>query len=127
MAPDAGDLERHREYLLLLARLHLDPRLHGKVDLSGVVQQTMLEAHQARPCATAWLRRALANNLTDEVRKLTAAARDVQRERSLEQALNASSVRIEAWLAAEQSSPSQRAMREEELSLLALALAQLAV
>ncbi|HEV8058852.1 MAG TPA: sigma-70 family RNA polymerase sigma factor [Gemmataceae bacterium] len=132
MDPHAADLERYRDYLHLLARLQLDPRLRGKVDLSGVVQQTMLEAHQALPtspaaCAepTAWLRRILANNMTDEVRKLTAAARDVQRERPLENALAASSARIVAWLAAEQSSPSQRVMREEGVSQLAAALAQL--
>jgi RNA polymerase sigma-70 factor (ECF subfamily) len=132
MASDPDDLERYRDYLHLLARLHLDSRLRGKVDLSGVVQQTMLDAYQARlrsPAAgegpKAWLRRILANNLTDEVRKVTAAARDVERERSLEQALNASSARIEGWLAAEQSSPSQRAVREEEVTHLAAALAQL--
>jgi RNA polymerase sigma-70 factor, ECF subfamily len=133
MDPGADNLERFRDYLHLLARLHLDPRLRGKVDLSGVVQQTLLEAYLARPQfpaagagpVPAWLRRILANNLTDEVRKLTAAARDVERERSLEQALNASSVRLAAWLAAEQSSPSQRAMHEEELAHLAVALAQL--
>src|SRR5581483_10149026 len=129
MAPNAADLERYRDYLNLLARLHLDARLRGKVDLSGVVQQTLLEAHQAPPASagssTAWLRRILVNNLTDEVRKVTAAVRDVERERSLEQALNASSVRIEGWLAAEQSSPSQRAIRDEEVVQLAAALAQL--
>src|SRR5438128_1566618 len=123
MAPDAGDLERYRDYLHLLARLQLDSRLRGKIDLSGVVQQTLLEAHQARRLGGAageaspivWLRRILANNLTDEVRKLTAAVRDVQRERSLEQALDTSSARLAAWLQAEQSSPSQHLQREEEL------------
>jgi diketogulonate reductase-like aldo/keto reductase len=29
MAPDADDLERYRDYLLLLARLHVDARLRG--------------------------------------------------------------------------------------------------
>jgi RNA polymerase sigma-70 factor (ECF subfamily) len=132
MAPQADDLERYRDELRLLARMHLDPRLRGKVDLSGVVQQTLLDAYLARsrgPAAgdeaRAWLRRILANNLTDEVRRLTAAVRDVEREGSLEQALNASSARIADWLAAEQSSPSQRAMREEDVSALAAALAQL--
>jgi RNA polymerase sigma-70 factor (ECF subfamily) len=132
MGPAAEDLERYRDYLLLLARLHVDARLCGKIDLSGVVQQTLLEAHQARhdgkadPApATAWLRRVLANNLTDEVRKLTAAVRDVERERSLDQALDASSARIAAWLQADQSSPSCHAQREEELARLAAALARL--
>src|SRR6516225_1184835 len=93
---DAGVLlEGFREYLMLLARLQLDPRLRGKVDLSGVLQQTLLEAHQAmdRFCEmppeqqAGWLRKALANNLTDEVRKLGAARRDVGREQSLERGI----------------------------------------
>src|SRR5215468_10146694 len=95
------DLERFRAYLSLLARMQMDTRLQGKIDLSGVVQQTLLEAHQTmgqlrqwdEPRQLAWLRRALANNLTDEVRKLGAAARDVGRERSLEEELEQSSVR----------------------------------
>jgi RNA polymerase sigma-70 factor (ECF subfamily) len=133
-APGQGrELECFREYLALLARLQLDPRLQGKVDLSGVVQQTLLEAHQAwdqfrrldEGQQTAWLRRALAHNLTDEVRKLGASARDVRRERSFEAALEESSARLEAYLASEESSPVQQAMRNEDLLRLAAALALL--
>jgi RNA polymerase sigma-70 factor, ECF subfamily len=136
MTPHAAardrQLERWRDYLCLLARVQVDPRLAGKIDLSGVVQQTLLEAFQ-QPVPpgragqeTPWLRRIiLANNLADALRKLHAGKRDIGRERSLEAALDASSARLEAWLAADRSSPSQRAEHNEQALQLASALARL--
>jgi RNA polymerase sigma-70 factor (ECF subfamily) len=125
--------ERFRSYLHVLARSQLEPQFRGKLDLSGVVQQTLLEAHQARERfqdqgeaqQTAWLRTILAHNLTDEMRKLGAAARDVVRERSLEASLESSAHRLGAMLAADQSSPSQQAARNEQVLRLAEALARL--
>jgi len=51
--------------------------------------------------------------------------RDVAREHSLEAVLDASSARLEAWLAVEQSSPSQQAQRNEQAVRLAEALDRL--
>ena len=126
-------LEAYRDYLRLLAQLHLDPRLRGKLDASDLAQEALLKAHQARGQfrwqseaeLAAWLRKILANTLANAVRDLARAKRDVALERSLEAGLTDSSSRLEAWLAAEQSSPSQQAERNEDLLRLAEALAEL--
>jgi RNA polymerase sigma-70 factor (ECF subfamily) len=127
------DLERQRAVLLLLARLQVGPAFRNRIDLSGIVQETLLEAHQARAQfnalepgqRAAWLRRALAHNLADEIRKLAAGKRDLRRDRSLEAVLEESVSRLEGWLAAQQSSPSERVQRQERAAELMQALAQL--
>jgi RNA polymerase sigma-70 factor (ECF subfamily) len=129
----AWELERFRDYLRLLARLQLDGRLQAKLDASDVVQQTLLQAHEhqdqfrGRTDAelVGWLRTILANTLAAAARRFGADARDLGRERVLQDSLAESSARLENWLAADQSSPSERVMRVEELVRLAGALAQL--
>jgi RNA polymerase sigma-70 factor (ECF subfamily) len=125
------DPERYRAYLLLLARQHAVSNLRGKIDPSGIVQQTLLEAHAAAEQLDAldsmrrlvWLRTALARNLADEAKRFRTGKRDVGRECSLD--VDASASRVEAWLAAQQSSPSQQVDRGEQLLRLADALSTL--
>jgi RNA polymerase sigma-70 factor, ECF subfamily len=132
-APPALALERFREYLLLIARLHTGGQYPAKFDASDIVQQTLLEAHCKREQfrgrtdaeLAAWLRQLLACTLADVRRGLGRARRDAGRERSLEAALDESSARLEQWLAAEQSSPSQRAQHNEQVIRLAECLATL--
>ena len=110
------ELERFRSYLRLLARLQLDPRLQTKLDASDIVQQTLLQAHEhlhqfrgkSEEELAGWLRTILANTLGAAMRRYLSEGRDLGRERSLQESLEQSSARIECWLAAEQSSPSER-------------------
>jgi len=126
-------VESFRSYLLLLARMQIESKLRPKLDASDVVQQTLLDAHRqldqfrgSTPAEMAgWLRGMLACNLADAVRMYSRRKRNVARERSLEAALDASSAQIGDWLAAQQSSPSQKAERTEDLLRLAKALAEL--
>jgi RNA polymerase sigma-70 factor (ECF subfamily) len=126
------ELAKYRPYLLLLARMSLDQGLQGKLDASDVVQHTLLEAHRKRAQfrgqsegeMAAWLRQMLAFAIADARRDLKRAKRDIARERSLEATLHGSSSRLEA-LAAQQSSPSQRAIRHEKMLCLAEGLLQL--
>jgi RNA polymerase sigma-70 factor (ECF subfamily) len=132
-AADHLRLDRFREYLRLLARVHLGEQVRAKLDPSDIVQQTLLEAHRKRSQfrgtteaeMAGWLRQLLACTLADAIRALGRAKRDAARERSLDEAIAQSSKHIHAWLAAEQSSPSQRASRHEEAVRLANALAKL--
>src|SRR5262249_55735458 len=61
----------------------------------------------------AWLRKILACQVARCVRDLHRDKRDANRERSLQAALDQSSQRLAAFLAAKDSSPSQRAQRNE--------------
>ncbi|MDG1895713.1 MAG: sigma-70 family RNA polymerase sigma factor [Fuerstiella sp.] len=113
-------VERYRQYLVMLADRQLDSRLRGKLDASDVVQQTLLEAHQNyeqfrgthEEEMIAWLRKILAHNLLDAVRGLRREKRDVDREQSIEAAI-------------EQSRPSQKLARQEEALQLEDTMAEL--
>lgn len=131
--PPGADLERYRGYLCALAQIELGRRLRSKVDPSDIVQQSLLEAHQdlaTRKGRTeaelvAWLRTILARNLLNTARDFAAQKRDLTRERSMTQQLANSSVRLERFLASEQTTPSQIVIRSEDAEKLATALAEL--
>ena len=95
--------ERWRPYLRMLARMQIESRFQAKIDASDIVQQTMLDAHQAQDQfrgnddddLRAWLRRILARNLADEVRKYRRDKRNAALEQSLNVALDESSAGFE--------------------------------
>lgn len=127
-------LEFYRDYLGLLARLQIGRRLQGKVDAADLVQDTFLEAHRhfaefrgtVEAELVCWLRQIMAGLLANLVRRYFGAQRrDVRLEQNLAEELDRSSRVLGQSLAADQSSPSQRAARREQAVLLADALARL--
>jgi RNA polymerase sigma-70 factor (ECF subfamily) len=124
----------YRNYLKLLARTGIDASLQGKADPSDVAQEALLKSFRnfgqfrGRTDAelAAWLRTILAHTLADLGRTYRGAeARNVARERSLEDLLGASSLALGRLLAGEGSSPSQQAQRRELAVVLADVLAEL--
>jgi RNA polymerase sigma-70 factor (ECF subfamily) len=124
-------LEQYRDYLRVLARAQLGPRLQGKLDPSDVVQEALLKAHAHRDEfrgtsdaeRRAWLRQILTNELFQAARRY--GRQSIDRERSLQAAMDESSARLEAWLVSRDSTPVARALREEQLLHLACGLARL--
>jgi RNA polymerase sigma-70 factor (ECF subfamily) len=127
------DLGKFVGYLNVLARTAVRPEQRGKLDPSDIVQQTLLEAHRSRALfrggtdgeLAAWLREILTRNIADALRALHRKKRDIARERSLDRAVEESSRRLEAWLIKDETSPSERAAREERVLRLAEVLASL--
>jgi RNA polymerase sigma-70 factor (ECF subfamily) len=126
--------ERYRDLVRIWAReLHLDPRLQRRFDGSDLTQETMLKAHdkigEFRGTTEAellkWLHTILLNQLRDQIEHEKAARRNFELEQALPEVVAESSARIDQWLAASQSSPSEQAERHEQELRLAAALAQL--
>jgi RNA polymerase sigma-70 factor (ECF subfamily) len=124
-------LKSYRSYLMLLARMGLDRSLKRKADPSDLVQETLLKAHggfgqfrgRTEAELAAWLRQILARNLADLARRFRQAeARQLARERSLEDLLDQSSQTLGRLLATEGNTPSASAERRELAVVLADAL-----
>jgi RNA polymerase sigma-70 factor (ECF subfamily) len=131
--PTNAIFARYRGYLKLAAAIGVDPRLRHKFDASDIVQETLFEAVRdwdryggsSEEERLAWLRRMLANNLLDGVRRFRAEKRDFGRERSLDGSVQATIRRLGDMLASDTSTPSCRAMREERDLQIADAVAAL--
>ncbi len=125
---------RYEPWLRLIARLEIDSRFQGKFSASDAVQQTMVEAWQnwdkfrgeGEFQRRAWLRQILAFQLAKLARLYAGTQkRDVSQEFSIDASLAQSSMRLANLLPANQSTPSEAAMANEQSLQLAAALEQL--
>jgi RNA polymerase sigma-70 factor (ECF subfamily) len=129
-SPVGQALERFRPYLRVLARGQIDPKLSGKLDPSDVVQDTLVRAIRAqseyRGSSDAelagWLRQILVHSLANSLRDFAREKRDTDREQAIRAGIEQSSFRLGAWLATDASSPSEQAVRNEDLIRLADAI-----
>ena len=125
-------LDRHRAYLEMIASMNFDRRLQGRLGASDDVQETMQEAYVQRDNfrgdntaqLAGWLRQILRNNMIDAARRHLRGKRAVNMERSVE-AMNRSSLRMDAVLAGNDTSPSEYLMRHEQLLTMAAAMEKL--
>ncbi len=128
----ADEFESFRSYLHILAESQLQARLKSKVDAADVVQQTLLQAYQARDQfrgttdaqRAAWLRTILGNVLCGLARDYSRQRRDVTREQSI-QAVEQSSLHLAQLLAAHTSTPSAAMHRQDRANALAQAMLKL--
>ena len=126
--------ERCRNYVSLLARVHIESWLQAKVDPSDLVQQTLLEAYrgldgfqgQTQGEWLAWLKQILKHNATDYIRRYKGTAkRRIQREVPMEMPRHGSSLfRIDPSDPGD--TPSQLVMQHENEIQLAEAVSRLA-
>jgi RNA polymerase sigma-70 factor (ECF subfamily) len=135
-APNVASIDRYRPLLRLQARqirLRLDAQLKGLWESSDLVQDAFCRAvakvDQFRGTTAGelvvWLQRILANIAKDKIKAAQRQKCDVGRLQALEQVVEDSSIRLDAFLAAQQSSPSERVARAEMLAQAAAAVEQL--
>jgi RNA polymerase sigma-70 factor (ECF subfamily) len=120
-------LVRYEPWLKLLAGMDIESRFQGKFSASDAVQQTLMEAwrdwdqFRGREEAQrrAWLRQILAHQLAHLARHyIGTQKRDLGREVSIDASLNQSSMQLDRFAVADQTSPSQcLAAREQSLQL----------
>ncbi|CAN5274731.1 hypothetical protein BH11PLA2_BH11PLA2_43410 [soil metagenome] len=113
--------ETFRSQLLRFGQQLLRTQFQGKLDVEGIVQRTLYEASLVLPpspypaAQEAWLKAVFRHNFLDEIRKLTARKRDVQREVPL------GSIEVEQ----KDDSPNRKAVKAEELRAMLFFLSEL--
>ncbi len=127
--PVAARLNDFRPVLLSLAEAMISLPLRGDLEPSDLVQQTLLEAHCNAPQLAlmspaaffSWLRNALNHNVLDAIKHLKAQKNDVRR-RVRASDLEASFIRLEQILVADETSPSEALQRNEQICRMLAAL-----
>ena len=124
----AAALDRHRPALVQWAEVQTPGWVRAKFDPADLVQQTLLEVLRIGEKldgrsdleVLAFLRRALTNNLIDAARKFARSRADISPD-----AFSQSCSGLANWLTAPDTSPSERAVRNERFARLATGLAGL--
>ncbi len=119
---EAPDLGKCRDYLRACVE-RISSKYQAKFDESDIVQETLADAQrhlgdfQGKTDAelTGWLRRMLSRNLIDHVRRLRSRKRNVAQEQRFQRSRQLSGQSASLSLRAEVTSPSGRAVWNEEL------------
>lgn len=122
-----------RDYLRLLANLHVRPLMQAKFDESDIVQETCIQAIEGfdqfrgtnEQQFAAWLRQILANRGAWMARKFQTEKRDARLEQNLKQQIDQSSMDVSSLVPDRFASPSKVAMGRERVVILAEAIQQL--
>ncbi|MFO0939210.1 MAG: sigma-70 family RNA polymerase sigma factor [Pirellulales bacterium] len=132
LVPAIPDLGRYRDFLRGCIE-NISQKYQARFDASDIVQETLadaqqhLESYRGRSDAefTSWLRKILARNLLDAVRRVRSRKRDIAQERRLQRTHAGSGQKTSISMQAEQTSPSGRAIRNEEQLQMQTSLAAL--
>ncbi len=132
----ADEFSRHRLRLWRMVSFRLDSRLRGRVDPEDILQEGFLDAVQrldhflANPQTSLfiWLRLIVIQTMQNVYRRhLSTQKRDASREASKtrDEFGDSTAASITAFLAGQLTSPSQAAMKQEQLAQLDQALVRL--
>lgn len=132
----AEEFSRHRARLWRMVSFRLDPRLRGRVDPEDILQEAFLDASQrvdhylSSPVTSLfiWLRLIVQQTMQNVYRRhLSAQKRDASRELSKkhDDSGDSTAASITAFLAGQLTSPSQAAIKQEQLAQLDQALLRL--